>query len=60
MESLHSFKINDFIKIIYYYKPTKITLSNNSINENKQVGSIVGYFKTEDPNPSDKHVYTLV
>jgi hypothetical protein len=40
--------------------PTDITLSFNSIDENKPVGTLIGKFQTIDPNEEDMHTYGLV
>jgi len=40
--------------------PTDITLSFNSIDENKPVGTLIGKFQTTDPNEGDMHTYGLV
>lgn len=40
--------------------PTDITLSFNSVDENKPLGTLIGRFQTEDPNEDDMHTYGLV
>ncbi|WP_413162054.1 cadherin domain-containing protein [Capilliphycus salinus ALCB114379] len=40
--------------------PTNITLSNNSLDENQVVGTVVGTLTTADVDPTDTHFYTLV
>ena len=40
--------------------PDTIILSNNSVDENLPVGSLVGRLETVDPDTSDYHVYKLV
>jgi hypothetical protein len=40
--------------------PTDISLSFNSIYENKPVGTLIGKFQTTDPNEGDMHTYGLV
>ncbi|KPK82666.1 MAG: hypothetical protein AMS27_14350 [Bacteroides sp. SM23_62_1] len=40
--------------------PTDITLSFNSIEENKPVGTLIGKFQATDPNEDDMHTYGLV
>lgn len=40
--------------------PTDITLSFNSIDENKPVGTLIGKFQTADPNEEDIHTYGFV
>ncbi len=39
--------------------PTGIALSNNSIEENLAIGTLIGLFSTTDANPTDKHTYTI-
>lgn len=39
--------------------PQAITLSNNTISENKPAGTLVGNLSTSDPDSSDSHVYKL-
>ncbi|MDM8523109.1 FG-GAP-like repeat-containing protein [Desulfococcaceae bacterium HSG8] len=40
--------------------PTDITLDNNSLNEGKPEGTLVGTFTTEDSDEDDTHTYQLV
>jgi uncharacterized delta-60 repeat protein len=40
--------------------PTDISLSNNAIEENQPVNTVVGAFSTTDPNIGDTFTYTLV
>ncbi len=40
--------------------PSAITLSSDSIEENRLPGSLVGRFRTTDPDTSDAHTYKLV
>ena len=40
--------------------PTDITLSNDNINENSAVGSMVGTFSSADQDAGDTHSYSLV
>jgi hypothetical protein len=40
--------------------PTDITLDNDSIEENKPIGSLVGKMTTADVDTWDSHVYSLV
>ncbi len=44
------------------FAPTDINISNSEVNENLQVGVVVGEFSTVDPNDQDvdKHSYSLV
>jgi gliding motility-associated-like protein len=39
--------------------PTNLLLSNTSITENRQVGSIIGYFDAEDEDNSDNFTYSF-
>ncbi|MEB3279248.1 MAG: DUF4347 domain-containing protein, partial [Lyngbya sp.] len=40
--------------------PTDISLSNNSLEENQAIGTVVGTFTTADVDPTDTHTYSLV
>lgn len=40
--------------------PTALALSNDEVFENSAVGTMVGFFSTEDPDIGDTHNYTLV
>ncbi|WP_420319290.1 T9SS type A sorting domain-containing protein [Ekhidna sp.] len=40
--------------------PTDITLSNNTIDENQAIGTIIGNLSTTDINVGDTHSYSLV
>ncbi|WYL95766.1 MAG: choice-of-anchor L domain-containing protein [Gloeotrichia echinulata IR180] len=40
--------------------PTNISLSNNTIAENKPVGTVIGSFDTTDPDLSESLTYSLV
>ena len=42
--------------------PTAITLSNDTINENSAVGTIIGILNTidpDDPDNNDTYIYTI-
>lgn len=39
--------------------PTDITLSNNTIDENSSVNTVIGTFSTEDEDSGDVHTYSL-
>ncbi len=39
--------------------PTDITLSNDSINENSAINTIIGTLSTTDANPGDTHTYSI-
>ncbi len=41
-------------------EPEDITLDNSTINENNEIGDVIGTFSTVDGNLSDSHTYTLV
>jgi len=40
--------------------PTAISLNANSIEENRQSGTLIGAFTTTDPDAGDMHAYALV
>ncbi|WP_048324300.1 CARDB domain-containing protein, partial [Crocosphaera watsonii] len=40
--------------------PTAINLSNNSVDENSNDDTFIGYFSTDDPDDSENHSYTLI
>lgn len=40
--------------------PTDLTLSNDSLMENQNAGTLIGTFTTADPTPGDSHTLTLV
>jgi hypothetical protein len=40
--------------------PTEIALSNNQVDENQPVETVVGTFTTTDPDVGDTHTYSLV
>ena len=39
--------------------PTNLTLSNNNVDENKDVGTLVGTFTTIDQDTNNTYTYTL-
>lgn len=39
--------------------PTEVILSNNSVDEHGQTGSVIGYLWTSDPDENDTFTYTL-
>ncbi len=49
----------DTLKVVPNAAPTGIALSNNSIEENLAIGTLIGLFSTTDANPTDKHTYTI-
>ncbi len=49
----------DSLNVVPNAAPTSIALSNNSIDENLAIGTLIGLFSTTDPNSSDKHTYTI-
>ena len=49
----------DSLKVLPNTAPTGIALSNNSIEENLAIGTLIGLFSTTDANPTDKHTYTI-
>jgi uncharacterized delta-60 repeat protein len=54
---------NDFAIARYYggnVSPTNISLSNGSVAENSNNGTVVGSLSTVDPNANDIHTYTLI
>jgi len=40
--------------------PISISLSNNTIEENATIGTLIGVLKTEDEDEVDEHIYALV
>lgn len=42
------------------YAPVKVSLSDTTLMENSQPGTLVGTLSTEDPDTSDSHTYTFV
>jgi hypothetical protein len=42
------------------YPPTNISLTNNSINENNSINTIIGTFSTTTLDSSDTHTYSIV
>lgn len=40
--------------------PTGISLSNQSIEENKEIGSLIGELNTEDQDEEDSHTYKII
>ncbi|MFC2112130.1 choice-of-anchor Q domain-containing protein [Bacteroidota bacterium] len=52
--------VNDVTDVAGNNAPSDIILSNDSINENQAVGSLVGRLSTEDADTSDNHVYNLI
>lgn len=42
------------------HKPTDIILSNNMVDENMPVGTMLGVLSTVDPDPSGSHSYSLI
>jgi len=40
--------------------PTDIVLSNNSVEENKPINTVIGTFSSTDPDPDDTFTYELV
>ncbi len=49
----------DTLTVVPNAAPTGIALSNNSIEENLAIGTLIGLFSTTDANPTDKHTYTI-
>lgn len=48
------------IQVIESAAPEDILLSNSSIDENLDIGAIVGELSSVDTDPNDSHVYSLV
>ncbi|WP_222931252.1 hypothetical protein, partial [Xanthovirga aplysinae] len=40
--------------------PEDIHFSNNSLEENSEVGTVIGYFSVDDEDTNDLHTYSLV
>ncbi len=49
----------DTLTVVPNADPTGIALSNNSIEENLAIGTLIGLFSTTDINPNDEHTYTI-
>ncbi len=49
----------DTLTVVPNAAPTGIALSNNSIEENLAIGTLIGLLSTTDSNPTDKHTYTI-
>ncbi len=49
----------DNLKVLPNAAPTGIALSNNSIEENLAIGTLIGLLSTTDSNPTDEHTYTI-
>ncbi len=49
----------DNLTVVPNAAPTGIALSNNSIEENLAIGTLIGLLSTTDSNPTDEHTYTI-
>ncbi len=49
----------DTLTVVPNAAPTGIALSNNSIEENLAIGTLIGLLSTTDSNPTDEHTYTI-
>jgi|GEM_PF-1874452 len=45
---------------VWYFPPSDISLSSNSVNENQPAGTMIGAFSSTDPDSGDTFAYTLV
>jgi gliding motility-associated-like protein len=43
----------------YNYKPASLDLSNNTINENSPIGTVIGYLSATDPEPAETFSFVL-
>ncbi len=59
-EYLSAAEVASLINFHSNQAPTAIALSNDSLDENSPIGSIVGAISTSDSDASDSHVYTLI
>ncbi len=48
------------VSVIVNQNPTDIDLTNDDVDEDRDPGTHVGSFTTEDPDEDDEHTYTLV
>jgi uncharacterized delta-60 repeat protein len=55
VEKAFSILVNDVNEV-----PTDIALSNNSVEENKLINTVIGTFSTIDPDSDDTFTYSLV
>ena len=51
--------VSSAVAVSFAATPTGITLTNNTINENADVGTTIGMLSTVDTDSSDTHTYTL-
>ena len=51
--------VSSAVAVSFAATPTGITLTNNTINENADVGTTIGMLSTVDTDISDTHTYTL-
>ena len=51
--------VSSAVAVSFAATPTGITLTNNTINENSDVGTTIGMLSTADTDISDTHTYTL-
>ena len=51
--------VSSAVAVSFAATPTGITLTNNTINENSDVGTTIGMLSTVDTDISDTHTYTL-
>lgn len=48
------------VSVIVNQAPTDISLTNDNVDEDRDPGTHVGSFTTEDPDEDDEHTYTLI
>ncbi len=58
-EKVFIIKITDETEVINH-APTDLNLSNSSISENQETGTVVGNLNTIDPDTADSFTYTMV
>ena len=59
-KSLTETEIADLYDIDVNEAPTDITLDNDNVDENAEIGTLVGLLSTSDPDVGDTHTYTIL
>jgi mRNA-degrading endonuclease HigB of HigAB toxin-antitoxin module len=52
--------VDQTLVVVANEAPTEVSLSPDSVQENVEIGTVVGEFTTDDPNAGDSHNYSLV
>jgi mRNA-degrading endonuclease HigB of HigAB toxin-antitoxin module len=52
--------VDQTLVVVANEAPTEVSLSPDSVQENVEIGTVVGEFTTDDPNAGDSHTYSLV